>query len=69
MTFAHQRGARMDEKTDLGMAEAEGQNQSVGETATVVINAGRATDILETCGEEKAVPTLEDAESEIPAKT
>ena len=51
----------VDEKTDLGMAEAEGQNQSVGETATVVINAGRATDIPETCGEEKA-------ESEIPTK-
>ena len=58
----------VDEKTDLGMVEAEGHNQSVGETATVIINAGRATDIPETCGEEEDVPTLEDAESEIPAK-
>ena len=59
----------VDEKTDLGMEEAGGQNQSIGETATVIINAGRATDFPETCGEEEAVPTLEDAESEIPAKT
>ena len=49
----------IDEKTDLGMEKA-GQNQSVGETAVVVINAGRATDISETCGEEKTAPTMED---------
>ena len=58
----------VDEKTDLGMEEAEGQNQSVGETAAVVINAGRATDISETCGEEKTAPTMEDVANEIPAK-
>ena len=49
----------IDEKTDLGMEKA-GQNESVGETAVVVINAGRATDISETCGEEKTAPTMED---------
>ena len=57
----------VDEKTE-GMEEAEGQNQSVGETATVVINVGRATDIPETCDEEKTVPTREDFENEIPSK-